>query len=95
LMVVVSVDAASGKVVAGPDVVSRGFSHPRQSGDLIETARERLRESLNGVADESGNGSVSSRDVTYIQRKIKDTVGEYLYQQTRRRPMILPVVMEV
>jgi ribonuclease J len=95
LMVVVSVDAATGKVVAGPDVVSRGFSHPRQSGDLIENTRQRLRESLNGVAEASGNGTVSSRDVNYIQRKIRDTVGEYLYQQTRRRPMILPVVMEV
>ncbi len=95
LMVVVSVDAATGRVVAGPDVVSRGFSHLRQSGDLIETARERLREALNGIAEASGNGSVSSRDVTYIQRKIKDTVSEFLYQQTRRRPMILPVVMEV
>ncbi len=95
LMVVVSVDAATGRVVAGPDVVSRGFAHPRQSGDLIEQTRDRLRESLNSMASESGNGSVSSRDVAYLQRKIKDTVSEYLYQRTRRRPMILPVVMEV
>lgn len=95
LMVVVSVDAATGRVVAGPDVVSRGFAHPRQSGDLIEQTRDRLRESLNSMAGESGNGSVSSRDVAYLQRKIKDTVSEYLYQRTRRRPMILPVVMEV
>ncbi len=95
LMVVVSVDAATGKVVAGPDVVSRGFTQVRQSTDLIETTKQRVRESLNGRADYNGNGTVSTMDLSYLQRKIKETVGEYLYQQTRRRPMILPVVMEV
>jgi ribonuclease J len=93
LMVVVSVDAVTGRVIAGPDVVSRGFTHLRQSTDLIENAKQRVRESLNG--NSNGDGSVSSTDLTYIQRKIKDIVSEYLYQQTRRRPMVLPVVMEV
>jgi ribonuclease J len=95
LMVVVTVDATSGKLVAGPDVVSRGFTHLRQSADLIETTKQRVRESLNGYNDGNGNGTVSSTDLTYIQRKIKEAVGEHMYQQTRRRPMILPVVMEV
>lgn len=95
LMVVVSVEAATGKVIAGPDVVSRGFTHVRQSTDLIETTKDRLRNTLNGISDARSNGNGSTTDLTYIQRKIKDTVGEYLYQQTRRRPMILPVVMEV
>lgn len=95
LMVVVSVDAATGKLVAGPDLVSRGFSHVRQSTDLLESAKQRVRESLNGFADHDGAGGVTGMDITYVQRKIKDAVGEYLYQQTRRRPMILPVVMEV
>lgn len=94
LMVIVSVDRATGQVVAGPDMISRGIVHLRQSTDLLDVAKQRVRESLearsNGSAD-SPNGA----DMSYIQRKIKEVAGEYLYQKTRRRPMILPVVMEV
>jgi ribonuclease J len=96
LMVVVSVDSTTGKVIAGPDVVSRGFANVRQSNDLIDLTKQRVRNALEDIAvGSNGNGSASSMDLAYLQRKIKDTVGEYLYQQTRRRPMVLPVVMEV
>ena len=94
LMVIVSVDRATGQVVAGPDMISRGIAQLRQSTDLLDVAKQRVRESLearsNGSAD-SPNGA----DMSFIQRKIKEVAGEYLYQKTRRRPMILPVVMEV
>jgi len=94
LMVVVSVDAATGRVVAGPDLVSRGFLNVRNQTDVLERAKQRVRDSLNGGNGDGAIG-VSSFDMNYIQRKIKDSVSEYLYQQTRRRPMVLPVVMEV
>ncbi len=94
LMVIVSVDRATGQIVAGPDMISRGIAQLRQSTDLLDVAKQRVRESLearsNGSAD-SPNGA----DMSFIQRKIKEVAGEYLYQKTRRRPMILPVVMEV
>jgi len=94
LMVIVSVDRVTGQIVAGPDMISRGIVQLRQSTDLLDVAKQRVRESLearsNGSAD-SPNGA----DMSYIQRKIKEVAGEYLYQKTRRRPMILPVVMEV
>jgi ribonuclease J len=95
LMVVVSVDSTTGKVVAGPDVVSRGFANMRQSTDLSDLTKQRVRDALEHVGNGNGNGSPGSTDLAYLQRKIRDTVGEYLYQQTRRRPMVLPVVMEV
>ncbi|MBV9787861.1 MAG: ribonuclease J [Chloroflexi bacterium] len=95
LMVVVSVDSMTGKVIAGPDLVSRGFTHLRQSTDIIESTKQRVRDSLDNFADYDGQGGVGSTDLTYLQRKIKDTVSEFVYQQTRRRPMVLPVVMEV
>lgn len=95
LMVVVSVDSTTGKVIAGPDLVSRGFTHLRQSTDIIESTKQRVRDSLDNFADYDGRGGVGSTDLTYLQRKIKDTVSEFVYQQTRRRPMVLPVVMEV
>ena len=91
LMVVVSVDRTTGELVAGPDVVSRGFVYMRQSDDLIESTKTTVREALNG---HMGDGQTET-DSAFIHRKIKDAVSEFLYQQTKRRPMVLPVVMEV
>jgi ribonuclease J len=93
LMVVVSVDRGTGRIVAGPDMVSRGIVHLRQTTDLLDGAKQRLREALDGRLN--GGGDEPSADMNFIQRKIRDVTGEYLYQQTRRRPMVLPVVMEV
>jgi ribonuclease J len=90
LIVVVSIDSATGELVAGPDVVSRGFVYMRQSQDLIEATKETVRAAL-----ATKNGSNSPVDVTYISRKIRDVVSEFLYRETRRRPMVLPMVMEV
>ncbi|MBC8075426.1 MAG: ribonuclease J [Chloroflexales bacterium] len=95
LMVVVSIDGTSGEIVAGPDVVSRGFVYMRQSNNLIEATKEAVRDSLN---HSNGNGSGSGPthlDTAFVNRKIKDTVSEFLYRETRRRPMVIPVVMEV
>src|SRR3712207_4422072 len=97
LMVVVSVDRHTGHVVAGPDMVSRGIVHQRQATDLLEGAKQRILDSLNGHSNGSNgsNGSERSADMSYLQRKIKDSAAEYFFQKTRRRPMVLPVVMEV
>ncbi|MBK9715675.1 MAG: ribonuclease J [Kouleothrix sp.] len=91
LMVVVSIDRTTGELVAGPDVVSRGFVYMRQSDDLIEATKSSVREALNGRA----NDGQTETDTAFIHRKIKDVVSEFLYSQTKRRPMVLPVVMEV
>ncbi len=89
LIVVVSIDG-TGTLVAGPDVVSRGFVYMRQSQDLIEATKTTVREALNGDAT-----THTQVDVSFVNRKIKDVVSEFLYRETRRRPMVLPVVMEV
>jgi ribonuclease J len=91
LMVVVSVDRTTGELVAGPDVVSRGFVYMRQSDDLIDATKNVVRAALNGHASDGQ----TETDTAFIHRKIKDVVSEYLYGQTKRRPMVLPVVMEV
>jgi ribonuclease J len=91
LMVVVSIDRTTGELVAGPDVVSRGFVYMRQSEDLIDATKNVVREAL--VA-RNGDGQ-TEMDSMFVQRKVKDVVSEYLYSQTKRRPMVLPVVMEV
>ena len=89
LLVVVSVDKETGKLVSGPDIVSRGFVSQRRSTDLIEGAKERVRDSLVAM-----NGN-APKEWAFLTRKIKDVAGSYLFEQTRRRPMVLPMVMEV
>ncbi len=91
LMVVVSIDRTTGELVAGPDVVSRGFVYMRQSDDLIDSTKAVVRDAL---ANRNGDTSTET-DSAFVNRKIKDVVGNYLYSQTKRRPMVLPVVMEV
>ena len=100
LIVVISVDKATGQVLAGPDLVTRGFVYARDSEDLLERTKVRVREALNGQRNgkAGGNGAGDHTRLTewsFLNRKIKDTVSEYLYEQTRRRPMVLPVVMEL
>ncbi len=90
LMVVVSIDRATGELVAGPDVVTRGFVYMRQSDDLIEGTKATVRETFNGRS-----AGRTEPDAGFISRKIKDAVSDFLYTQTKRRPMVLPVVMEV
>jgi len=84
VVVVLAVDADTGEVVQGPDIITRGFVYLREATDLIEEAGMRVLEAL---AHGEPRASASNT--------IKDTLAEFLYNRTKRRPMILPVVMEV
>lgn len=91
LIVVLTIDKESGQPLAGPDIVSRGFVYMRDSEELLENSRLRVLEALNGFDKRPHSGS----DWSFVKDKIKHTLSEFLYEQTRRRPMILPMVMEV
>ncbi|GHO88354.1 ribonuclease J [Dictyobacter formicarum] len=91
LMVVLTIDKESGQPLAGPDIVSRGFVYMRDSEELLENSRLRVLDALNGFDKRPHSGS----DWSFVKDKIKHTLSEFLYEQTRRRPMILPMVMEV
>jgi ribonuclease J len=84
VVVVVAVDADTGEVAVGPDIITRGFVYIRESGDLIEDAASCVLDALRYGGPRSA-----------ISSKIKDSLAGFLYDQTKRRPMILPVVMEV
>jgi ribonuclease J len=90
LMAVLTVDKETGQPIAGPDIISRGFIYMRDADELIDLARAHVLESF-GMHSRNGH----TADWTYVKAKIKDTLGDFLYEKTRRRPMILPVVMEV
>jgi ribonuclease J len=90
LMIVVTIDRESGEIVAGPEVVTRGFVHAKESGELLDEVKEHIRSVLDGYA---GNDQVE--DSGYLSRQLRNATASFLYQKTRRRPMILPTVMEV
>ena len=89
LIVVITIDKQSGTVVAGPDIVSRGFVYVRESEALMETAREKVLQALERC-DMTGGTEWAT-----IKSTVRDSIGKFLYEKTRRRPMILPLIMEV
>ncbi|HLB13230.1 MAG TPA: ribonuclease J [Dehalococcoidia bacterium] len=88
LVVLIAVDGQTGKVVGRPDIVSRGFVYMRESEELIEEARDLVSASL-----DHGGDRLAER--AFIHNKIKDVLSKFIYERTKRRPMILPVVVEV
>ena len=88
VIVNVTVDKQTGRPVSEPDIISRGFIYEPDSEGLLEMAREKVNASL-------AEGATRSAERGYINAKIKETLGRFLYDQTHRRPMILPVVTEV
>lgn len=89
IVVVCTISRETGHVVAGPDVVSRGFVYVRESEPLLDDARALVNRILNECAD---NGV---REWGTLKTKAKDALSRLLYDRTRRSPMILPIIMEV
>ncbi|MBQ4145097.1 MAG: ribonuclease J, partial [Clostridia bacterium] len=89
IIIVLTIDKVSGECVAGPDIISRGFVYVRESEDLMEAVREVAAE----VVDDCVYGS--NIDWTSLKNRIKNDVGGFLFNKTKRRPMILPIIMEV
>ncbi|MBE3587120.1 MAG: ribonuclease J [Thermoanaerobacteraceae bacterium] len=89
LIVVVTINRELGQVVAGPDIVSRGFVYVRESEHLLEEARDRVKSALEKCNDRGLS------EWAAIKSQVRDVLGKFLYEKTRRRPMILPIIMEV
>jgi ribonuclease J len=87
--VVVTIDKQSGQIVAGPDIVTRGFVYAAEASELLDNTKERVRAAL-----VHRNGD-TPHEWSFVNKKIRETVSQYLFDQTKRRPMVLPVVMEV
>lgn len=89
IVVVLTLDHETGAIVAGPDIISRGFIYMKESEVLIEEIKSVLKKQIL-VFEETG-----VRDWSTIKAGVKDTLKEFLFEKTKRKPMILPVVMEV
>jgi len=89
-VIVAVVDKQTGKVKGSPDIISRGFVYLRESKDLLKETRKRVIEIVNTAA-----GSGGAVNWIYIKDEIRNKIGQFFYTRTQRRPMILPVVIEV
>ncbi len=89
IVVAAAIDGVSGEVVAGPDLVSRGFVYVRESEEMMAGARSVV---MNALTQQGPGGY---RDWSGIKAKLRDDLSAYIYARTRRRPMILPVLEEV
>jgi ribonuclease J len=89
MIVVVSMEHETGKVAAGPDIISRGFVYVRESENLLDEAKKVVKDAL--VQCEADHVS----DWGYIKTVIRDTLREFLWHKTKRGPMILPIIMDV
>lgn len=89
LTVVVTIEKETGMVIAGPDIISRGFVYVRESEDLMEEARVVVRDALS---------KCEAKKITEwatIKSNVRDVLRVYLYEKTKRKPMILPIIMEI
>ena len=86
---VVTIDSYNGDLLAGPDVISRGFVFGDESSEFLEEARQVVRDGLHNLADDEIS------DYTAVRRKVRKSLGSFVWKRTGRRPIILPIVMEV
>lgn len=88
IVVVISIERATNQVVAGPDIISRGFVYVRESEELIDEAKECLVRTLDSCSYSE------MKEWNTLKGKLRDALSDYIYQKTKRNPMILPIIME-
>ncbi len=89
VVVVVTIDTTGRMIVSGPDIVSRGFVYVKESEELMNRARQ--------ISEESVNKALTKRviDRTQLKNVVKDDLARFIYKETKRRPMILPIIMDI
>ncbi|MBN2074793.1 MAG: ribonuclease J [Dehalococcoidales bacterium] len=88
VMVIIAVNRQTGKLVGRPDIVSRGFVDTRESKEMLDESRDLVANAL-----DHGNDRLA--DWSFVNTKVKDTLNKFYYDQTRRRPMVLPFMVKV
>lgn len=89
VVIVFTLDKETGKIVAGPDIVTRGFVYSKESDDIIKEAIETLKGKL------SVAGNSSAKDWSALKNTTRDIASKYFYNRTKRNPVVLPIIMEV
>lgn len=89
IVIVMTMDSATGEIVAGPDVISRGFVYVKESENLMDEVKKFIREEVQMLENRG------IRDWSTIKSTLKDHIRDYIFQKTKRNPMILPIIMSL
>ena len=89
VVAIATISAKTGKLVHSPDIISRGFVYMKENKKLIEKTRAKIKQIMHANSDQA-----MANDM-FIKNKIRNQLGSLLYQETERRPMVLPVIIEV
>ena len=89
LVVIATIDAKTGKLIQSPDIISRGFIYMKENRKLVEQTRSKIKSVL------KDNNPKQAANDKYIKDKIRNEIGQFLFTKTKRRPMVLPVLIEV
>ncbi len=89
IIIVIGIERASNEVVSGPDIISRGFVYVRESEELMVQAKSILNETIDRCSN------AERREWNTLKGKLRDALSDYIYQTTKRSPMILPIIMEI
>lgn len=89
IVVIATIDSKTGDIIGNPDLISRGFVHMKENRDLIERTRQRVKKIV------KDKNPMTPADDDFIKNKIRNDIGQFLFNATKRRPMVLPVVIKV
>lgn len=92
IIAVAAIDAKTGAIISGPDIVSRGFVYVRESEELLTGAKQVCKQALSTTATNPQSGG---REWSNLKQAVRDQLGGFLYNKTKRRPMILPIIQEI
>jgi len=89
VVIIIAVDRRNGRLVKNPDLISRGFIYLKENQEILEGIRKRIRALLSRLPNSQ------PMEADYLKTLLRDQIGQFLYNKTKRRPMILPVVIEI
>lgn len=89
IVIVLTMDSSTGEIVSGPDVISRGFVYVRESENLMEDVKKVIKDEVFKFEEKH------ITDWSTIKSTLKDTLRDYIFEKTKRDPMILPIIMEI
>ena len=89
-VIIAVIDAQTGKLKGSPDIISRGFIYLKESRELLYETRGRTKKIIEDIT-----GKMHPVNFQYVKEELRDKIGQFLYQRTERRPMVIPVVIEI
>ena len=88
VVVIATVDSETGEVINGPEIITRGWVYAPEADDLLDEAEDKVRDTLERAVRDG------VRDIESLEREVRRATGKFVNERTKRRPMIVPVVME-